>query len=131
MAGLVVAGAQPFGGHGHANAGGRTIAQWAGGCLDPCAEVVFGVTGANAVELAEALDVIDGNRRLGGRLTVFVELLDSGQMDDAVKKHGSMAGGEHEPVAIPPSGVGWIVIHEMLVKGVNNRCQGNGCARVT
>ncbi len=65
MAGLVVAGGQKPRGNGHPDTGGATLTERAGGRFDTRRVVILGVAGGKAVELAELLEVIERQRRLG------------------------------------------------------------------
>ena len=86
---------QPLG-QGHADRVGESLAQGTGGGFDPGALAELGVAGGGRVELAERLDVVDGD-------------VVTGQMQRRVEQHRAMAVGQHEPVAIGPAGVAGVV----------------------
>ncbi len=121
----VVARGQPALRHGHAHAGGQPLAQRAGGGLHAAGLAELRVTGAAAVELAELLDVVqgDGGAALGGVLHV-------GQMEQAVEQHGGVPGREHETVAVEPLRVRGVVREHVAPEGVGRRRGAQGRARV-
>lgn len=92
--------------------------------------MVFGVTGANAVDLPEPFDVLQGDGRLSSGLPLGVQFLDASQVDDAVEQHRGMTGGEDEAVAVHPAGIGGIIIHEVLVEVVDHRGERHRGTRV-
>ena len=74
----------------HADRVGDTLAERAGGGLDTAGETVFGMAGGLGAELAEALDLVDGH------------VLVAGQVEARVEQHRTVAGGQHETVAVRP-----------------------------
>ena len=78
--GLVVMGGQPLAGHRHADGGGDAIAQRAGRRLNAGRPAIFRVAGAAAIDLAEALDVVQRHGRPIDLLVLGVDSLDLGQV---------------------------------------------------
>ena len=68
----------------------------------PLVMAVFGMAGAAAVELAEALDVVQRHGQLAQRLVFGVDGLHAGQMQQRIEQHRGVAAGEHEAVAVGP-----------------------------
>ena len=91
----------------------------------PGGQAVFGVAGALAVELAEALDVVERDRQLAQPLVLRVHRLHAGEMQHGVEQHRGVAVGEHEAVAVGPDGVVGIEAEEVLPQAVDHRRQGH------
>ena len=61
---------------------------------------VFRVAGGFAADLAEVFEVVQAD--------IFV----AGEVEQAVKQHGAVAGGKHEAVAIGPGGALWVEVQK-------------------
>jgi hypothetical protein len=83
-------------GKGHADGVGDALPEGAGGGLDADGVAVFGVARRQAVELAEVLEVVDGEGV-------------AGEVEQAVEEHAAVAAGEHETVAVGPVGARRVV----------------------
>ena len=80
--------------NGHAHRVGEALAKRPGGGLDARRVKVLRMPGRFRAELAEALDLLDGHP------------LVTEEMQQRIKQHRAMPGGEHEAVAVGPGGVG-------------------------
>ena len=83
---LIELGRKPAPGDGHAHAGATPLTQRAGGHLDARCVVVFRMPGAAAAELAELLDVIEGDRRRPAR-----SIMNLREMQQRIEQHGGVA----------------------------------------
>ena len=129
-AGLVVVGPKPLAGRGHADAGGHALAERPGGGLDAAGPAVFGVARALAVELAELLEVVQGQRGLGEVFVLGADRLHAGQVDHRVEEHRGVADREDEAVAVRPDRVGRVEPEELLPERVGDRGHRHRGARV-
>jgi hypothetical protein len=77
----------------HADGIAETLAQRSGRGFDADGVPVLGVARRLAVDLAEALDFLDGH------------LWITGEIEQRVEQHRAVAGGQNETVAIRPVGV--------------------------
>ena len=93
-------GSQDFFGQSHTHCVGNTLSQWAGRGFHAVGVAVFRMAGGFAVQLAEVFQVINGN-------------VIAGQVQQAVKNHGSMTIGEDKTVAVVEFWVGRIMIEEL------------------
>ena len=84
-------------GNAHADRRGDALPERPGRGLDAGAVAVFRVARRGAAELAEALDLAHFHAGIAG------------QVQQAVKQHRAMAGGEHEPVPVRPVGRAGVV----------------------
>ncbi len=116
---------EPALGHGHADAVGRALTERPGGGLDTRGDAVFRMPGADPVQLAEALDVVEADRRPAQHLAVPVSPLDPGQVDQAVEQHRGVAAGQYEAVAVGPKRRLGIVAVEAGPQGVGHRRQAH------
>ncbi len=91
-------------GQGHAHGVGQPLAQRAGGGLDAGGEAVLRVARGLAVELAEALELLE---RQGV----------AAQVEQRVEQHGRVPVGEHEAVAVGPGRVGRVVAERPAPEG--------------
>ena len=80
----------------HADRVGKALAEWSGRSFDTGRVAAFRVTGRDRAELAKAFDLLDGHG--------FV----AEEMQDCVKQHRAVAGGEHEAIAVRPGRLGRI-----------------------
>ncbi len=99
-----------FLGHGHPHGRGESLPEGTGGGFHAGGESTFRVSGGEAFPLPEVLDFFE-------RKAV------PGQVEHGVQQHGTMAGGEHETVAVGPCGVLGIVSHNA---GPDSVSQGRG-----
>jgi hypothetical protein len=72
------------------------------------------VAGTLAVELPEALDILQRHRQLAERFVLGVDRADSGQVEHRVEQHRRMAGRQHESVAIGPDRMAGVEAQETL-----------------
>jgi len=59
---------------------------------------------------------------------VFIYGADTGEMQRGVEKHGSVAGGEDETIAIGPEGIGGIIAKKILPERIDDGSQTHGGA---
>ena len=76
----------------HADGVGEALAQGTGGGFDAGHGAVFGMAGARAAQLAEALDVVERDAAVAA------------QIKERVEQHRAVPGREHEAVAVGPIG---------------------------
>ena len=69
---LIVMGCEPLAGYGHADAVSHPLTERSGRSFDACGPAVFRMSGSFAVQLAELLDVIEGD----GEFAQCVRILD-------------------------------------------------------
>ena len=62
--------------------------------------MIFGMPGALAVGLPEALDVLESHGELAQGFVLRVHSLHPGQVQQRVQEHRGVAGGKHEAVAV-------------------------------
>ena len=117
VAGTVELGGEDLLGQRHADGVGDALAERAGGGLDAGGVAVFGVAGGLAVELAEALELLD-------RQVV------AGEVEERVDQHGAVAVRQHEAVAVGPLGVGRVVLEVVAPEDFGDLGHAHGCARV-
>ncbi|GAB1459121.1 hypothetical protein MASR2M50_08950 [Thauera sp.] len=117
MAGAVELGGEDLFGERHADRVGDALAERAGGGLDAGGVAVLGVAGGLAVELAEALELLD-------RQVV------AGEVEQRVDQHRAMAVRQHEAVAVGPLGVGRVVLEVVAPEDFGDLGHAHGCARV-
>ncbi len=77
----------------------EALAEGAGRDLDTLGVAVLRVTGSARGPLAELADVVE------------LEAV-PGEVEHRVEEHRRVAGGEHEPVAVRPVGLGGVVLHD-------------------
>jgi len=126
----VVARREPAAADRHPDARRHALPQRPGGGLDAGRPAILGMAGALALELAEAPDIVEGDRRLPEPLVVGVHRLDAGQVQHGVEQHRRVAGRQHEPVAVRPDGVVGIEAQPPLPERVDDRRQGHRRAGV-
>src|SRR5215471_7935523 len=68
----VIATRKPFPSDPHADTGGDALTQWTGRRLDPGDQVIFRMPRRLAAQLAEAANVVEGDRRLAGAFVLRV-----------------------------------------------------------
>ncbi len=124
-AGTVEVLGQPARADRHADAGGGTLAEGPGGGLHARGHPVLGVPGAGAVELPEALDVVERHRGAASAVR-----LHAGQMQQGIEQHRSVPAGQHEPVAIGPLRIVRVEAEKVLPQRVGDRRQRHRSARM-
>ena len=72
---------------------GDTLAQRAGGGLDARQVAMLGMAGGGAADLAELLEILDGNLGIAG------------QPEQGIEQHRAVPGRQDEAVAVGPAGV--------------------------
>jgi hypothetical protein len=82
-----------------------------------------GWAGTFAVELPEALDVLQRHRGLSEDFILGVDGADPGQVEHGVEQHRRVAGGQDESVAIGPDRMAGIEAQEALPQAVDHRRQ--------
>src|SRR5690606_27717809 len=88
---------------GHADRVGDSLAQGPGSRLDARNEAVLAVSGSLRAELTKVL-------QFAHRQVV------ASKMKERIDEHRPMTGGQHEPVAVGPSGIGGIVLQYVTVE---------------
>ena len=129
-AGAIEVRGHPLRGEGHPHAGGDALPQGPARRLDSGGPAILGVARTAAVELAEALDVIEAHRELAERLVLRVHRLDPGEVQHRVEQHGGVAHRQHEAIAVGPDGVVRVEAEMPLPEGVGHRGHGHGGPRV-
>ncbi len=115
--GPVVACGEPARRDRHADAVSATLAQRSGRGFDAGGQAVLGMAWRDAADLAEALNVVESDRRLFGDSNFIrnsIRATHARKVQQAVKQQGGVAGREHEAIAIGPKGIGRIVAEEVL-----------------
>ena len=85
-AGAVELRRRPLAGHGHAHARRHSLPEGARRGLDAGGPAIFGMAGALALELAEALDVLQGDGELAEGLVFRVHGLDAGEVQHRIEQ---------------------------------------------
>ena len=83
----------------------------------PTGVAVLGMAGGLAAELAELLQIIDGQ--------AVAE-----QVQQGIDQHRAVARGQHEAVAVDPLGIGGVVLHLLAPDGVGRGRRAHGHARM-
>ena len=96
----------------------NALPQGAGGCFHTRAHVVFRMAGSLAAQLTKLLQVINGN-------------VITCQMQQRVLQHRTMSIGQHETVAVMPSGIGRVALQVIVPQHLGNICHAHRHARVT
>ena len=102
---------------GHAHAVDEALAERAGGGLDARRDAVLRVARGDRAPLAEALEVVEGDRV-------------AGQVEHRVQQHARVAGGQDEAVPVRPGGVRGRVAEVLRPQGEGHRGHAHGRARV-
>ncbi len=102
----VVARAEPLARDGHPDRGRDALPERARRRLDAARPAVLRMTGALRAELAEALQVVEGDGGLAEDLVLGVDRAHAGQVEQRPEEGGGVARREHEPVAVRPDRVG-------------------------
>jgi hypothetical protein len=121
---------QPARGDRHAGAVGTTLAKRPRRGLDPRGQVVLGMPRTPAVELPEALDVLERDGGLAQALVIGVHCPHAGEVKHRVEQHRSVTARQDEPVAVRPDRVLGIEAQEALPQRVDHRSQRHGRARM-
>eukprot|EP00951_Prasinocladus_malaysianus_P006444 scaffold45850_cov42-Prasinocladus_malaysianus.AAC.1 len=114
--GLVVAGRQVMLRQRQAHGVAESLPQWPSGHLD--ARSPLGVAGRDRSPLPEVAQL------------VHVHPVEAAQVEQRVLKHRSVAGRQHEPVAVEEVGVLGVVLHHFVPKDVCHRGAAHRQARV-
>ena len=107
--------AQPALGYRHAHRVGDSLAKGPGRDLDSRCVADLGVSRGLAAPLAEVPQVVEGEPL-------------AGEVKHGVEENGRMAGAEHEPVPVRPSGVVSVVAQNASPKHMGQRRHGHRCA---
>ena len=107
VTGTVELAGQQFFGQRHADRIGQPLPQRAGGGFHARGHAHFGVAGGFGMQLAEVLDVVDGE-------------VVAAQVQQRVQQHRAMTIGEHEAVAVEPGGIGRAVLEVRRPQGHGN-----------
>jgi hypothetical protein len=70
--------------------------------LDAGRHPILGVARRPGAHLAKVLDVVEANRRQASGPAFRIDLLDAGEVDKRVEKHGGVPDREHKTVSIGP-----------------------------
>ncbi len=116
---------QPALRHRHADARRTALAERPGRRLDARGQVIFGMARALAVDLTEALDVLERDRGLAETLIFCIDRLHAGEMQHRIEQHRCVPVRQHEAVAIGPDRILRIEAQEMLPQRVDHRRQGH------
>src|SRR4029077_19191326 len=84
--GLVVMGCEPLAGYGHADAVCNTLTERSGRSFDAGGPAVFGMSGSFAVQLAELLDVIEGDGEFARAFVFWIYAAHLSEVEHGVKK---------------------------------------------
>ena len=128
--GLVIAIREEFLGHRHAHARRDALTERTRGRLDAGNPMIFRVAGRFAIELAKALDLLEGNGGSSHLLVVRIHRNSARQVQDRPLQHRGMTIGEHEAVAVRPNGVRRIEAHDAIPERIDERRERHGRARV-
>ena len=113
----VVAGGQQFFGQRHADAIGQALPQRAGGGFHARRVLALGVARRHGMELAEVLEL-------------FHRQVVAGQVQHAVEQHRAVTVGDDEAVAVPPVGVGRVVLVVVVEEHFGDVGHAHGHTRV-
>src|SRR5439155_24027155 len=111
---------QPIGCDRHAYAGGDPLAERSRRRLDARGQVVFRMTRTLAVELAEAFQIVERDRRRAEPLVLFIDRPNPGQVQHRIEEGGSMPGGQHETVAVRPDRILRVETEKLLPQRVDD-----------
>ena len=117
MAGAVEFGGEQLLGQRHADSVRQALAQRAGGGLDARRHVHFRMARGAAVQLAEVLQLLDGQ-------------VIAGEVQQRVLQHRAVAVGQHEAIAVVPQRVGRVVLEVTAPQGHGDVGHAHGRARV-
>jgi hypothetical protein len=94
--------------NGQTNSVGETLTQRTSGDLDTRGVVSLGVTGSDAINLSEALQVVHGD--------IVTE-----QVEESVLEHATVAVGKNETIPVQPVGILGVEVHELVEEDVGHR----------
>lgn len=106
------------GGHRHADRGGQTLAERAGGDLDAVGVPELGVARGQRAPLAQVLQIVEFEP-------------ETGQVQLDVLGEAGVTAREHETVAADPARIGRVVAHDALVEHVGQRREAHRGTGVT
>ena len=115
LLGPVEFGGQQFLGQRHAHRIGQALPQRPGGGLDTRRHADLGVPGGLAVQLAEALQLLDGQ-------------CVPGEMQQRVDQHRAVTVGQHETVAVGPGRIAGMVAQMPVPQGLGDLGHAHGRA---
>ena len=101
-AGLIEVLRQPALGDRHADAHSAALTQGPGRRLDARGTMIFRVARTFAVQLPEALDVVESDCEFAGVAMLGIGLFDAGEMQHRIEQHRGVSVGQHEAVAVRP-----------------------------
>src|SRR6516162_194694 len=81
------------------------------------------MAGRFAIELAEAANVVERDRRLPQRFVVGIHGLNASEMKRRPEQHGGMAVRKHEAIAMEPDRVLWIKFEDTIPYRIDQRCE--------
>ena len=115
----------PTAGDRHADTGRHPLSQRAGRRLHAGGPAVFGVAGRLAVELTEALDVVERQGELAQPLVLGVHGLHAREREHRIEQQRGVAHREDEPIPVGPDGIVGIEAQELLPQTVDDRSHGH------
>src|SRR5262249_48552602 len=104
--GAIVPVSEPRLRNGHADAVGDPLSKRSSRGLDTRNQVVLGMTGSLAAELAEATNIVERNRGLAKPLVLGIDCAGASEMKHRPQQHRGMTVGKHEPISVRPN---WIL----------------------
>src|SRR5215469_923181 len=122
----IVAVSKPLLSDRHANARCRTLSERSSCGLNARYPVVFRMPGRFAIELAEAANVVESDRRLPQGFVVRIHGLNASEMERRPEQHGGMAVRKHETIAIGPDRVLRIEFQDTIPYRIDERRQRHG-----
>src|SRR5215470_19466981 len=90
--------------------------------------MVFRMPRSFAVELAEAPNIVERDRRLPQRFVVGIHGLNAGEMKRRPEQHGGMTVREYEAIAIGPDWVLWIKFEGTIPYRIDERRERHRCS---
>ena len=104
--------------NGHAHAIGEPLSQRSGRDFDTQVQVEFRMARGLAVQLTKILEIL--------KSPVIAT-----QMQHGIEQHAAMTTAQDKPVAVDPSGICRIVLHDILVQHIRSGRHADGHARVS
>ncbi len=83
------------------------------------------MAGTFALQLAELLDVIQGDREVPHRFVGRINRFHPAEVEHGIEQHGGMADRQYEPIAVGPDRIVRIEPQEVLPQGVHHRRHGH------
>ncbi len=116
--------------HRHPDAHRDALSQRPRRRLDARGPAVLGVPRRPALQLPEALDVLQLHRQLAQRLVLRVHRLDAAQVEQRIEQHRRVAGRQNEAVAVGPDRIVGIEAQKALPETVGHGGERHRCAGV-